>query len=122
MASFDNRHYFRASEFTEPELMANELVSRLEIARGAAGVAFKITSSYRELTDGASTHEHGLGVDIDTEGSRDRYKILAALLAAGCTRIGVYTSDEGGHIHADIGDSVDRAKWAPEVLWLGKSR
>ena len=122
MASFENRSYFRASEFVEPERMANELVSRLEIARGAAGVPFKITSSFRELTDGDSTHEHGLGVDIDTVGSRDRYAIVSALLAAGFTRIGVYYSDEGGHIHADIGDTVDPEKWAPNVLWIGESR
>lgn len=125
MANFDDRTHFKAAEFASPDDMSDHLISLLDMARAAAGVPFVITSSYRSRTDGASAHEYGLAVDIDImplDESHQRMRIVRALLAAGFTRVGIYYSDNAGHVHADIGDTVDPDKWAPDVMWVKKSR
>ena len=125
MASFADRTHFKATEFDQPDEMSDELVSLLDIARAQAGVPFRITSSFRERTDGGSAHEFGLAVDIDIllfDEARQRMLIVRALLDAGITRVGVYYSDQGGHVHADIGDRIDADKWTPDVMWVKKSR
>ena len=125
MASFEDRSHFNASEFDQPDEMSDHLISLLDMARAAAGVPFVITSSFRERTVGKSAHEYGLAVDIDImplDESRQRKLIVAALLAAGFTRIGIYYSDNAGHVHADIGDTVDPDKWRPDHMWVKKSR
>jgi len=97
------------------DLMNPELLKRLDLARGIAGVPFFITSSYRDkLTNEKaggkknSAHLRGNAVDIHCENSSNRFLILEALLTAGFTRIGI-ASD---FIHADVDeDLVDCVIW-----------
>ena len=93
-----------------------EVIDRTLIARDLAGVAFNITSGCRCETHNAneggsdtSSHLPGEAEDIECDNSRNRFKMIKALIEAGFNRIGIGK----GFIHADI----DRSK-APAVVWL----
>lgn len=88
----------------------------LDAARSIAGVPFKITSGYRtakhNLKVGGSensSHLRGKAADIACRHSSTRFRIIAALIAAGFTRIGIGAT----FIHVD-NDSVK----TPGVAWL----
>lgn len=112
--------YFRTSEFRckcgcGTTVVETELLDRLEIARGIAGIPFVVTSGYRcpahnERVGGKSNSAHvkGLAADIRTHSSGDRYVIMLALLDAGFTRIGVARS----FIHVDCDKSLPQ-----NVMW-----
>jgi len=112
-------NYFKIKEFECPccgeNLISPTLVSKLNNAREIAGVPFVINSGYRcekhnKEVGGSPTSSHlkGLAADIKTAGSRNRFKILNALIKAGFTRLGIGES----FIHCDI----DKTK-AQEVCW-----
>jgi hypothetical protein len=108
--------WFTAVEITG---LDPRLVEKLDFARTAAGVPFKITSGRRTREAnaaaggvGASAHIRGLGVDLAAPSSGFRYAIVTGLIAAGFTRIGVYDR----HVHADIDPSLP-----PRVMWVGAS-
>lgn len=91
------------------------LVSRLDKARGFAGVPFIITEG---LGAGGShtpnsAHQRGLAVDIRCSSSRNRMKIVASALIAGFRRIGVYDR----HVHLDVDDTLPQ-----DVIWVGVSK
>ena len=99
------------------ESMSTDLVSRLDIARGWAGVPFVVTSSIRckahndSLPYGKpnSAHLTGNAVDLACTSSRTRMKIYDALRKAGFDRIGISEN----FLH------VDNDKTKPEgVLWV----
>lgn len=105
--------------FTAEEVQGLDprLVEMLDKARGFAKVPFRITSGYRTAAENKaaggvfdSAHTRGLAVDLACYDSRTRMKMIAALIMAGFTRIGAYTS----HLHADTDESLPQ-----EVLWLG---
>jgi len=104
--------YFKPNEVIG---LKDELISLLDKARDLAGIPFKITSGLRtddknEQVGGVadSSHKLGMAVDILTDTSAKRFKILKALLDVGFTRIGIYKT----HIHCDI----DKTK--PQgVIW-----
>jgi len=111
--------YFRKEEFTCPccgqNLIKDMFIERLDIARGIAGIPFVITSGYRcpkhnkELGGVPdSAHIKGLAADIKTNNSRDRFKIISALLQVGFNRIGVGKD----FIHVDLDESKIK-----NVIW-----
>lgn len=103
----------------EVEGLDDELVAKIDWARGRAGVPFVITSGKRTPEENervmgvdASAHIKGLAVDLRCPDSEARFKMLQALFLAGFKRIGVYDH----HIHADIDSSLPQ-----EVVWVGLS-
>lgn len=93
--------------------MNEDFMDRLQTARTIAGVPFKINSAFRtvehELTHGRtgkSMHCQGRAVDIKCVDSGSRYRIVAALVAAGFHGIGI----DNTFIHVD-----DRVK--PSLIW-----
>lgn len=108
--------------FTDKEIagLKTPLPAMLDMARGIAGVPFRLTATV--ATDGHSPHSahyKGLAVDIGLghlpEGfERDtaRYAIVRGLYGAGFKRIEVCPL----HIHADIGEPPD---YVSPILWLG---
>jgi len=121
MIDWDRIEFFDRSEFDQPDHLDPVLITRLDMARRDAGIPFKITSDWRAWTDGDSAHEHGFAVDIDTVAGRDRYEIVTACLKH-FSRVGVYHSDKGGHVHVDVGELHDPSKWHPRMMWAGQSR
>ena len=92
------------------------LCQMLSIARGKANVPFVITCGLRTLAQNAalaesvsdSAHLTGHAVDLACADSPTRFAVLSGLLAAGFTRIGIYSA----HLHAD-NDSTK----PPNVIW-----
>ena len=90
--------YFKLDEFKCNHCGENKIdpdfVSKLDSARGMAGVPFVITSGYRcipyDLTlGGKRNHTTGLAADIAVPDDRSRYFIIKYLLLCGFARIGV---------------------------------
>lgn len=111
---------FVETEFRCPCCGANgiraELLHPLQEARRLAGIPFRITSGYRCARHNRdvggvadSAHTLGLAADIACPDSASAHPMVAGLIRAGFTRIGI----GNGFIHAD----VDPAKPAP-ALWL----
>ena len=108
--------------FTDPEVagLQGNLPAMLDMARGIAGVPFRLTATV--ATDGHSpnsAHYKGLAVDIGlghlAEGfDRDmnRWAILKGLFQAGFQRIEVCPL----HIHCDIGEPPD---YPSPICWIG---
>lgn len=104
--------YFNQNEV---EGLKPELVEMLDRARELAQVPFKLNSTLRSTEKNAqvggvkdSAHTKGLAVDIACTESRNRFKILNALLEVGFKRLGIAKT----FIHADI----DETK-VQEVMW-----
>ena len=106
--------HFSAEEFTCNgvecyDLMSDELLIKLEVARTIAGVPFHINSSWRDRATNErvggksnSAHLRGNAVDIACANSSHRYQIIDACLAAGFTRIGVAKT----FIHIDVDEDL----------------
>lgn len=107
---FSQLRYFKAAEFEQPESMSYDLLVKLDLARGLAGVPFIINSDVR---GDSAEHRIGEAVDLMCVSSRRRFQMVQALMAAGFRRIGVYDR----HIH--VGIAVERGE---AVLWVGVSR
>lgn len=108
--------------FTDEEIkgLDMELVAKLDMARGRAGIPFVITSGRRteaenSATDGAknSAHLRGLAVDLKCEDSHSRCLIVMALIQAGFRRLGIYDA----HIHCDLDSTLPQP-----VMWLREGR
>lgn len=76
--------------------MSQSFMNRLDMAREIAGIPFVLNCAYRSVTwdklhgrSGNSYHTLGRAVDIKCLSSKERYKIVAALLKSGFTGIGV---------------------------------
>ncbi len=108
--------------FTDDEIkgLQGNLPAMLDMARGIAGVPFRLTATV--ATDGHSpnsAHYKGLAVDIGLghleEGAeRDaaRWAILKGLYGSGFKRI----EDCPLHIHVDIGEPPD---YPSPCAWIG---
>jgi uncharacterized protein YcbK (DUF882 family) len=115
--------YFKFSEFDSPDApgsgarMDTNFLKMLDEARElSGGVPFHINSGFRtpkhnKRINGSknSSHMRGLAADIRCTNSRDRFRIVAALIAAGFSRVGIHDQ----FIHCDC-DSVK----TPGVVWL----
>jgi len=75
--------------------MESEFLEKLDAAREIAGIPFVISSGYRcpkhnkEVGSTATNHPLGVASDIRCTDGPSRFKIIAALIQAGFTRIGV---------------------------------
>ena len=119
MSHWNGREFFRPEEFGDhAHRMDPEFISKLELARAASGVPYKITSGWREKSEDSKAHHFGKAVDIRAKTSAHRMAILRGLILAGFTRIGVYYST--GHVHADTNTVEDG--FPQNVLWVGKGR
>ena len=112
--------HFDRTEFACPccgvEMLADYFAAKIDNARDVAGIPFEINSGYRcgphnESVGGKpdSAHRYGLACDIECTHSRQRFKIIDALIKAGIQRIGIGKT----FIHADDDTTKD-----PEVAWL----
>jgi len=98
--------------------MDRGLIDRLNVARGLAGIPFKINSAYRCITHNHkvggkvnSAHTCGYAADISCKTSRHRHIILKALRAVGFNRIGIYKT----FIHVDCDpEKVEDVTWVRE--------
>lgn len=118
--------YFSFSEFDSPDIpgsgekyMDREFLEMLDEARDICKLQFKINSGYRSKkknldAGGVSTSSHlvGRAADIACTNSNKRYKIVAALLEAGFTRIGIART----FIHVD-NDDFDHGGLKPDAIW-----
>lgn len=114
--------YFSFEEFDSPDspgsgekYMDREFLEMLDYARGISKLQFKINSGYRTASrnravNGVSTSSHLIGraADIHCTHSGKRYRIVASLLEAGFTRIGIART----FIHVDNDDQK------PDSIWL----
>ena len=114
--------YFNIEEFDSPDeigsgkYMEQSTLRKLDKARGIADVAFIINSGYRTVEHNTkvggvngSSHTLGWAADLSCTASRDRFKIIAALIEVGFNRIGVSKS----FIHVD--DDPSKVEY---VYWL----
>ncbi len=113
--------HFDSSEFVCPcgcgyDKIDQSHIDLLEDARKWAGIPFHINSGCRCFAHNAqiggvdsSAHVNGFASDIRVSGSKERYKILTALIDSGFNRIGVAET----FIHAD-NDPVKPS----EVTWV----
>lgn len=115
--------HFSLDEFDSPDTpgsgkkyMRKEFLCKIDDARNRAGIPFHISSGYRtEAHNGFvggvsdSAHLKGYAADIVCKSSRQRYKMINALIKAGFTRIGIGDT----FTHTDCDPSKD-----PSVVWL----
>lgn len=108
--------FFTLNEVTG---LDQELIAKLDWARGRAGIPFVITNGVRTPSQNAkvggvedSSHLKGLAVDLRCSDGETRFKIVNALLLAGFKRIGVYDK----HCHVDISHDLPQ-----NVMWTGIS-
>lgn len=107
--------------FSDEEIagLQTPLPAMLDMARGIAGVPFRLTSTTGGQHATNSAHYRGFAVDIGlghlAEGSdRDtvRFAIVSGLIGAGFKRIEICPL----HIHADIGQPPD---YVSPLMWIG---
>ena len=111
--------------FTKEEMACNHcginmmyqgFIDRLNVARGLAGIPFKINSAYRCIIHNHkiggtvnSAHTGGYAADIACTTSATRHIVLKALRAVRFNRIGIYKT----FIHVDC--DPDKVK---DVTWV----
>ena len=113
--------YFELSEFDSPDekgsgaKMDQKFLIKLDSARYLANEPFKINSGYRtpkrnEKVKGRlnSSHLKGLACDIKVTNSKQRFKIVEALMLVGFNRIGIADT----FIHVD-----DDTSKVQGVIW-----
>lgn len=100
--------------------LKDELVSKLDMARGISGIPYKITSGYRDPAHNAavggvngSSHTLGIGCDISAVSSNQKFLIIKGAIQAGFNRIGIYAD----HIHLDCGHAPS---FPQDVLWTSE--
>lgn len=71
-------------------------VDTILFAQGMCGMQFRITSALRPLDweisrgrKGTSSHVKGLAIDVSTQDSYTRFKVVAGAILAGIPRIGI---------------------------------
>lgn len=97
--------------------MNTDTLAMLDEARLVSAVPYQLNSAYRcedhNYRVGGrdnSAHTRGYAVDIEAEGSGDKYAIVRGLIVAGFNRIGVYAD----FIHAD-----NDPEKPGQVMWHG---
>lgn len=111
--------YFKIEEFVckcgcGQAPMSEDLLKRLDTARGLAGIPFRINSGFRckkhnSAVKGSknSSHLRGLAADIACTSDRDRFILVEALIESGFTRLGVHER----FIHVDVDSDKGSAIW-----------
>lgn len=113
--------YFKLKEFDSPDEpgsgfnMSEEILHMLDAARKIYGKSMRVNSGFRTESHNkkvggvvSSSHLKGLAVDLACSESRNRFKMIKALLEVGFKRIGVAST----FIHVDI----DKNK-SQNVIW-----
>lgn len=113
--------YFSASEFKRcsPSCTINQMdpafLSLLDVVREVAGIPLVLNCAYRSVAyekrkgrSGNSAHTRGRAVDIRCNTAANRYKIVAAALECGITRIGIGKT----FVHLDNDTTL-----AQRVIW-----
>jgi hypothetical protein len=90
----------------------------LEAMRLGTNVPVIVTSHHRPNSDTTHGEFPSLAADLRGRPSRNRRLLYLAAESLGVTRIGHYCTDD--HLHVDIGNFENIAKWPDEVTWLGK--
>jgi len=116
---------FTYREFDSPDVpgsgtqMDTDFLDALDEARDLAGIPFVINSGFRTKAHNEdlraqgfqvsanSSHLKGLAADIAVRGSTERMSIVAALLSAGFTRLGI----GHGFVHVDSDDKAQGVIW-----------
>lgn len=113
---FSEGEFNRCSPSCSMQDMKQATMSKLDTAREIAGIPFVLNSAYRSKEwdrskgrSGTGAHTLGRAVDIRCNTSRNRFKIVDALLKSGFKRVGVAKT----FIHADDSGEHDQ-----EVMWL----
>ncbi len=95
--------------------MNQRTMTKLDQARGYAGIPFVLNSAYRsrewDISKGRSgdgPHTHHCAVDIRCNTSANRMKIVKALLKVGFTRIGIGQN----YVHVDDDETKPQG-----VMW-----
>jgi hypothetical protein len=119
------------SDFREPHRMNVGTLRRLSRVRRRAGVPFRIVSDHRpperNAAAGGATGSAHMGdpccaVDLRVQSAAERFAVVAAALAEGFVRIGVYPPTESqrvqwgknsGSVHLD-----DSPLHASRVMWV----
>jgi zinc D-Ala-D-Ala carboxypeptidase len=104
--------WFTLAEFSSPdcegsgEMMEEEFLERLDLARDIAGFPFIINSGFRSIAHNKkvggvknSSHLLGWAADLHCGSGKRRFLMIEALLDAGFTRLGI--SGKGSFIHVD---------------------
>ena len=120
MSRYELKH-FSYEEFDSPDdigsgdLMDDDFLQMLDVARQIADIPFKINSGYRtkkhnQKVGGKSESSHLIGkaADIAYTDSRQRWIIITALQDAGFNRLGIAKT----FVHTDS----DETK-SPDVIW-----
>ena len=117
--NYFNRDEFACSCGNCENMIQNDLIDKLDKARGISGVSYKINSGYRcdfwnSKVGGSprSLHKAGRAADIHVSSSAARYQILKGLFAAELDRVLIYRT----FIHADI---AGEGKQSETALWMG---
>ena len=113
--------YFNSDEFDSPDElgsgkhMDHDLLVMIDKARALYGKPIVVTSGFRTESHNknvggvaSSSHLKGLAIDVACVRSKDRFKMLTALLEVGFNRIGIAST----FIHID----VDKNK-SQNVIW-----
>ncbi len=125
-----NYVYFKPEEV---EGLNEEYVAKLDLARAKTidldpdkrGVPFIISSGFRSPTTNQSiigavpdsAHLKGLATDLVVSNSHEVFLVVAALIAVGINRIGIYVNSDGQptHVHNDVDNEGNHV---PEVIWI----
>jgi hypothetical protein len=96
--------------------MNQETMSKADKARDIAGIPMVVNCAHRSPAwdkergrSGTGSHTKGRGLDFRCNSERNRFVLVAALLKAGFTRIGIAKT----YIHAD-----DSPTHTQEIIWL----
>ena len=113
--------YFNYDEFDSPDElgsgkhMDHDLLVMIDKARALYGKPIVVTSGFRTESHNkkvggvaSSSHLKGLAIDVACVRSKDRFKMLTAILEVGFNRIGIAST----FIHID----VDKNK-SQNVIW-----
>ena len=113
--------WFTYEEFDSPDVpgsghqMRDEFLDKLDLARGIAGVPFRINSGMRSYEVNQkcggtpnSSHLIGWAADISATSSNRRFLIVQALMEVGFNRIGI--GDTFVHVDCDP-DKVGNVIW-----------
>jgi len=113
-------------EFRHPGLMDVEALRVFSAIRRRSGVPFRIISDHRPPARNAaaggarqSAHMESpcCAVDLGVSSNEERFRIVAAALALGVERIGVYPAKHGGagSVHLDLSDQKPAPRMWTEV-------
>lgn len=93
---FSEKEFLNCTPSCSESQMSGEFMNVLDKVRSRAGIPLVLNCAYRSVEwdkskgrSGTSSHCKGCAVDIRCNTSQNRFKIVAAAIAVGVTRIGI---------------------------------